>query len=154
MSVDDLRVAFFYLLLTGVVLLAVFRGRKDERQAAAICVIGTALTVHAGDALPLRFQTFDVLAFVVDVGVFLSFLAIALRSERYWPLWVTGLQLTAITIHPMMAVSPGLAGKVFGAALAFWSYPILILIAIGTWRTRLVERWRNGGDVASPEGIT
>jgi hypothetical protein len=152
--VDDLRVSLFFLLLAGVAALAIWRGRKDERQAATICVIGTALTVYAGDALPHRFQNFDGLAFIVDVGVFVSFLAIALRSERFWPLWVAGLQLTATTIHPMMAISPDLPAKVFGAALALWSYPILILIAIGTWRTKLVERWRASTDIASPDAIT
>lgn len=149
-----LRVAFFYLLLMSVVLLAMFRGRSDERLAAAICVIGTALTVHAGDALPERFKSFDGLAFLVDLGVFFGFLAIALRSERFWPLWVAGLQLTAITIHPMMIISPDLPARVFGAGLAFWSYPILILIAIGAWRTHLVERWRTAGDIASTRAIT
>jgi hypothetical protein len=149
-----LRVAFFYLLLVTVVLLAIRRGGRDERIAAATCVIGTALTVHAGDELPDRFQTFDGLAFLVDLGVFLAFLAIALKSERYWPLWVAGLQLTALTVHPMMVISPDLPGKVFGVGLAVWSYPILILIAIGAWRTQMVERWRAAGDIASGQAIT
>jgi hypothetical protein len=114
-----LRVAFFYLILAFVVVLAIWRGRQDEKLAAAICVIGTVLTVLVGDALPVRFKTFDQLAFLIDLAVFLSFLAIALRSERYWPLWVAGLQLSAMTVHPMMIISPDLPGKVFGAALAF-----------------------------------
>lgn len=149
-----LRVAFFYLLLASVVLLALWRGKRDERIAAAVCVIGTALTVHAGDELPDRFQTFDGFAFMVDLGVFLAFLAIALRSERYWPLWVAGLQLSALTVHPMMVISPDLPAKVFGVGLAFWSYPILVLIGIGAWRTRMVERWRTEGDIASGRTIT
>jgi hypothetical protein len=149
-----LRVVFFYLLLASVVILATWRGRRDERLAAAICVIGTALTVYAGDALPVRFKTFDQLAFLIDLGVFFGFLAIALRSERYWPLWVAGLQLTAITIHPMMVISPDMPAKVFGAALALWSYPILILIGIGAWRTQVVERWRTAHEIASRQAIT
>ena len=40
------------------------------------------------------------------------------------------------------------------AALAFWSYPILILIGIGAWRTPTVERWRSAHDVASLRAIT
>lgn len=149
-----LRVAFFYLLLASVVVLAIWRGQRDERLAAVTCVIGTALTVHAGDALPIRFSNFDHLAFIVDVGVFFAFLAIALRSERYWPLWVAGLQLTAISIHPMMIISPDMSAKVFGVGLAFWSYPILILIAVGSWRTQLVGRWRVADDIASRQAIT
>lgn len=149
-----LRVAFFYLLLSSVVALAMWRGRRDEKMAAATCVIGTVLTVYAGDALPVRFATFDQLAFLVDLGVLFAFLGIALRSERYWPVWVAGLQLTATTVHPMMVISPDLPGKVFGAALAVWSYPILILIAVGAWRTTLIERWRSAADIASTRSIT
>ena len=149
-----IRVSFFYLMLGSVVALAFWRGRKDERLAAAACVVGTVLTVSAGDALHVRFANFDVLAFLVDLGVFLSFLAIALRSERFWPLWVAGLQLTATTIHPLMAVAPDLSGRVFGTALAFWSYPILLLIAIGAWRTRMIERWRQEADIASVGAIS
>jgi hypothetical protein len=54
----------------------------------------------------------------------------------------------------MMMISPALPGMVFGTALAFWSYPILLLIAVGAWRTRLVEGWRTAGDIASRKAIT
>jgi hypothetical protein len=53
-----------------------------------------------------------------------------------------------------MFVSPALPGAVFGAALAFWSYPILILVAIGAWRTPIVERWRNASDIAAWQAIS
>jgi hypothetical protein len=149
-----LRVTFFYLLLLGVTLLAFWRGRTDERLAAVVCLAGTALTVVTADPRAVRFSSFGTVAFAIDLSVFLAFLAIALRSERFWPMWVAGLQLTATTVHPMMLISPVLAGKVFGAALALWSYPILLLIAVGAWRTQLVERWRRDSDVASARGIT
>lgn len=149
-----LRVAFFYTLLFGVAALTFWKGRADERLAAIICMVGTGLTVLAGDELPVRFADFDTFAFIVDLGVLLSFLWIALRSDRYWPIWVTGLQLTATTIHPMMFLSPELVGRVFGAAVALWSYPILFIIAIGTVRTHLVERWRAEADIASGRLIT
>jgi hypothetical protein len=148
------RVAFFYLLLTGLVAITLWRGKADERLAAGVCVAGTILTVAVGDELKVHSSGFHPLAFMVDLGVFLAFLAIALRSTRFWPMWVAGLQLTATIIHPMMMISPALPGMVFGTALAFWSYPILLLIAVGAWRTRLVEGWRTAGDIASRKAIT
>ncbi|GAA3996790.1 hypothetical protein [Sphingomonas humi] len=149
-----LRVTFYFTFLIGVAALAFWRGRREERLAALVCVVGTALTVVTADPRAVRFASFGTIAFVIDLGVFLAFLAIALRSERFWPLWVAGLQLTAATIHPMMLISPVLAGRVFGAALAFWSYPILLLIAIGTLRTQTVERWRAEADIASGRVIS
>jgi uncharacterized membrane protein YecN with MAPEG domain len=134
--------------------LAFWRGRREEQWAAIICVVGTGLTVVTADPRAVRFAGFDTVAFAIDLGVLIAFLAIALRSERFWPMWVAGLQLTATTVHPLTFLSPELAGRVFGTALALWSYPILILIAIGAWRTELVERWRTADDIASGQAIT
>lgn len=137
-----IRIAFFILLLVSVVALAWVRGRQDERIAALTCLLGTILTHLAGQSLATPFVTFDLAACLVDVGVLLAFLFIALRSSRYWPLWAAGLQLTATTVHLLKLINPDLLSFVFGAALAFWSYPILIVIALGAWRTDAIERWR------------
>lgn len=149
-----MRVLFFYLLLAGLVALTFWRGRTDERIAAGVCVGGTLLTVIVGNQLAVDHSYFDIAAFLVDVGVLAAFLAIALRSSRFWPLWVTGLQLTTTSIHLLMIVSPRLPGGIFGAALAVWSYPILFLIGIGAWRTPWIERWRSAPDIASRQVIT
>lgn len=137
-----MRIAFFLLLLAGVAAISWWRGRSDERSAAAICVLGAILTVVTRNPMPHRFASVDLNGLLVDVIVLLAFLAIALRSDRFWPLWVAGLQLTATSVHLLKALNPDLMRFVFGAALAFWSYPILILIAVGAWRTKTVERWR------------
>jgi hypothetical protein len=86
--------------------------------------------------------------------VLASFTFIALRSTRFWPMWVAGLQLVATSVHLLKLLSPALMGLVFGAALAFWSYPILLIIAVGAWRTHLIERWRAAHDIASQRAIT
>lgn len=148
------RVILFYLLLAGLVALTWWRGRSDERLAAIICVAGTAITVLVGNGLDIHESDFDIAAFVVDALIFLAFLTIALRSERFWPMWVAALQLTTASVHLLMIISPDLPGLIFGTALAFWSYPILLLIAIGAWRTPLVERWRAAHDIASGKAIT
>ncbi|NJC05169.1 hypothetical protein GGQ97_000962 [Sphingomonas kaistensis] len=149
-----MRVAFFYLLLFVLVAVSFWRGRTDERVAAGVCVGGTLLTVFVGNKLAIDHSYFDLAAFGVDVLVLAAFLAIALRSDRFWPLWVAGLQLTTTSVHFLMILSPRLPGGIFGAALAFWSYPILFLIGIGAWRTPWIERWRAAPDIASRQAIT
>lgn len=138
-----MRILLYYALLLLVVALAFWRGRLDEKWAACTCVVGTVLTAATSYALGDRWGDFDLFLFVVDAAVFLSFLFIALRSERFWPMWVAGLQLTATSVHLLKLINPELMRFVFGAALAFWSYPILALIAVGAWRTTLVEHWRS-----------
>jgi hypothetical protein len=137
-----MRLLLYYSLLMAVVLLAFVRGRRDEQMAALTCVVGTALTVAVSHILQDRFTRFDAAAFGIDVLVLAAFLFIALRSDRFWPLWVSGLQLVATTVHLLKILDPGLMQFVFAAALAFWSYPILLFIGVGAWRTRTIERWR------------
>jgi hypothetical protein len=44
------------------------------------------------------------------------------------------LQLTTILGHLLKAVDIGLFSRAYGAALMFWGYPILLILAMGTWR--------------------
>ena len=149
-----MRNIFFALLLVALVGLSFWRGKTDERIAACVCLSGAVLSVIVGNKLAIRTSTFDVAAFVVDAAIFIVFLAIALRSTRFWPMWVAGLQLTTVSVHLLMILAPDLPGGIFGAALAFWSYPILIVIAVGAWRTPLIERWRAANDIATRRAIT
>jgi hypothetical protein len=61
---------------------------------------------------------------------------LALRSDRFWPLWVAGLQLTSSLGQILKIVQPDLLAMVYAASLASWSYVILLIIAVGTWRGR------------------
>lgn len=93
-----MRFVIYLTLLGTVVLLCCLRGRADERAAAAACVLGSVLTVVANQ-MTLPFARFEPLPFLVDLGVLIAFLYIALTSSRFWPMWVAGLQLTATTVH-------------------------------------------------------
>ena len=69
-----------------------------------------------------------------------GFVAVALRSNRFWPLWVAGLQLTTALGHVLKAIDHDLVPRAYGAALQFWSYPILLILAVGTWRAIAASR--------------
>ena len=71
---------------------------------------------------------------LVDLAVLAGFTAVALRSRRFWPLWVAGLQLTTSIGHFLKGIDQHLLPRAYGAALQFWSYPILLILAIGTFR--------------------
>ena len=71
---------------------------------------------------------------LVDLGVLVGFVAVALRSKRFWPLWIAGLQLTTSIGHLLKGIDQELLPRAYGAALQFWSYPILLVLAAGTFR--------------------
>ncbi|MCA1653116.1 MAG: hypothetical protein LC656_02705, partial [Sphingomonadales bacterium] len=72
--------------------------------------------------------------FAVDVATFAAFTMVALSSSRFWPLWVAGLQLTASLSHLLKQVDLSLLPTAYAVATIFWSYPIVVILAIGTWR--------------------
>ncbi|HWI88439.1 MAG TPA: hypothetical protein VNS11_04275 [Sphingomicrobium sp.] len=124
----------FRILLALVVLYALIRGSRDERHVAIICLIGAAVTTLVLSPLAERFHGVELSVFAVDIAVFGGFLAVALRSDRFWPLWVAGLQLTTIMGHLMKGVDTALLPRAYAASLNFWAYPIILILAIGTWR--------------------
>ena len=124
----------FHILLVLVALYALLRGKRDERQVGLIFVIGVVATELVLPPARQRFASVETHLMLVDVGVFLGFTWVALRSERFWPLWIAGLQLTAIFGHVLKAVEVDLFSRAYAAALVFWAYPMLLILAIGTWR--------------------
>ena len=124
----------FRILLVLVALYALLRGKRDERQVGLIFVVGVVATELVLPAPELRFAGVETHLMLVDVAVFLGFGWVALRSERFWPLWIAGLQLTAIFGHVLKAVEVDLFSRAYAAALVFWAYPMLLILAIGTWR--------------------
>jgi len=124
----------FRTLLAFVALYAFMVGRRDERQVGMILVIGVIATHFAWSPVSQRFGNLELGVMIVDVVVFAGFLWVGLQSERFWPLWIAGLQLTTILGHVLKGVDSGLLSRAYGAALMFWGYPIVIILAIGTWR--------------------
>jgi len=125
----------FRILLALVALYALIRGRRDERQVCIILVVGVLATHFVISPVSHRFAGRETHVMEVDVAVLAGFVWVALRSERFWPLWIAGLQLTTVLGHLLKAMENSLISWAYGAALVFWSYPIVLILAVGTWRS-------------------
>ena len=125
---------FFWTLLLLTCGYALWRGRSDERIVAIVCILATVATRFAISPLTERYSDVEIGLLIIDLAVLAAFVAIALRSHRFWPLWVAGLQLTNSLSHIMKVVEVDLLPRAYAAAAGFWSYPILIILAVGTWR--------------------
>lgn len=113
---------------------AMIRGRTDERTVAGVCIAASVISVAVLSPMSVRYSTIEEGEMAVDLVVLAVFLLVALRSDRFWPLWITGLQLTTTLAHMLKAVDFKLLPFAYGAAERFWSYPILVIIAVGAWR--------------------
>lgn len=121
-------------LLLAVCAYAIWRGGRDERIIAATCLAGTAATMFVISPLQQRYAGVEEGLLLVDLAVLAGFITVALRSKRFWPLWVAGLQLTTSIGHLLKGIDQDLLPQAYGAALQFWSYPILLILLIGTHR--------------------
>ena len=131
---------FFWIVLLLTCGYALWRGRSDERIAAAVCLAASIATRFAISPLSVRYTGVEIGLLAIDATVLAAFIAIALHSQRFWPLWVAGLQLTSSMAHLMKVVEVDLMPKAYAAAAVFWSYPILLIIAVGAWRSHQQAR--------------
>ena len=125
---------FYWILLTLTCGYSLWKGRGDERMAATVCIIASIVSVFVLSPLARRYSGVETGELTVDLLVLTAFTYIALRSERFWPLWVAGLQLTASMAHILKSIQLELLPEAYAAATRIWSYPILLIIAIGAWR--------------------
>lgn len=134
------RYIIFWALLLLTFGYALWRGRGDEKMAAGVALLATIVTQFVIPPQTLRYSGLQFSLVAIDIAVLATFVAIALRSERFWPLWVAGLQLTNSMSHLMKGIETDLLPRAYAAAAVFWSYPILLIILIGTWRSHQQSR--------------
>jgi hypothetical protein len=135
---------FFWALLLISCGYALWRGRKYEQLSALIFIGASVVSVLARAGTQRPYLGVEAGDLIIDTLVLIALIVIALRSDRFWPLWVAGLQLTISMSHFLKAIHPGLMPLAYAAAERFWSYPTLIILFVGAWRqhrrTRLEER--------------
>lgn len=139
-----LRLIIFNGLLLGSCGYAWVRGRSDEKIVAAVCVIASFGTLAVLSSFKTLYSNVEIGVLGVDIATFVAFTFVALRSDRFWPLWISGLQLTTTVAHLLKVIDPTLVPIAYSAAARMWSYPILIILAVGTWRGQQRRRRTHG----------
>lgn len=134
----------YLIILFAVSAYAFLRGRTDERIVASVCVAASIASIIVGRPAASAYNGMEAGLLLVDLAALVGFTLVALRSERFWPLWVAGLQLTTLVAHGLKAVQLDLMPQAYAAAARFWVYPIFLIIVVGTWRShrRRIEQRR------------
>ena len=115
------------MLVCGV---AVWRGRDEERLAAAAVLADWALTVFV---YKVRSEETQWGVLVVDAGQFVVLLWIAMRSQRFWPLFTAGFGLLQLVTHLANAIDPAVTGWSYLTAELIWSYMLLFTVGYAAW---------------------
>ena len=127
------HVLIFNFVLFSVSLFAFIAGGMPERATAVVF-----LTAATASFVVLRDHAlaFDVKLVWIDIATFASLVAIAVRANRFWPLYISALQLLTVGVHGAKLYDPQLADWMWIGASSKLAYPTLILLTIGIVRHR------------------
>ena len=140
---DILQLAFASALLLCVIYGSVAGGRTGK-AGSAIFVFASLLSAAAAMLNPSWGST-SFAVFAVDGGCLLLLMALAVNSNRFWPIWAVGFQIVAVATHLATLWIPDIVPKAYQAILSFWSIPILWVMVAGTRKDRKYEDRRNRG---------
>lgn len=136
---------FFWCLAAFTIATAWLIGGSPERWTATILLIAALLTVAVRSPFPVRYAHVEIGVATVDVLLMVPLVVIALSANRWWPIYVAGLQLFTLIGHLGKAVNHNLWRGAYNVLITFPSYAILLLLLAGAIRHRRRVH-RNGAE--------
>ncbi|OAO01792.1 hypothetical protein A8B75_13620 [Sphingomonadales bacterium EhC05] len=128
-----MRIALYLSLLVAAILYALFRGGTPERIHAGILVGASISDTVVHMFTPAEYMVMDPGHAIIDSAAWVGFFAVALRANRFWPLWVVSLQTIAVVGHIAKLLDVSIAPLAYAIMQAASSYPLLIALMIGTY---------------------
>ena len=135
----------FNIVLLICVVYASLAGGKTGVSGSIIFIAATLLTIAANRVDPGWRQTAYGI-FAVDVACTIALAVVALKSNRFWPIWAFGFQICAVGTHIATILMPEIVPRAYQTLATLWSIPILWVMVAGTRQDRAYEfRIRRAG---------
>jgi hypothetical protein len=80
------------------------------------------------------FQQVEITMFSIDLTLLAGLVVIALKADRLWPMVLAAFQLDSAAIHMLKLFDADMISITYALMVAIWSYPMLLILAIGTLR--------------------
>lgn len=123
----------YYALLIMCSTYALLKGGGPERVGALV-LAAASISSFAIVAHPRNLYTVEPGLFLVDAAMLIAFAVLALRVDRFWPIWVSAFAGLGLLGHlGRWSLGPELGRRAYIISIVVWSYPILAAIAIGTF---------------------
>lgn len=126
------RSSFFLALAVGGCLYAIRCGGGPERIIGATILATVVADPILHLALSVRFVSVDPTHLIIDVARFGAFTLVALRANRFWPIWLAGLQMLALGAHLTREMELSIHPVVYAVMKAMWSYGMVALLVFAT----------------------
>jgi hypothetical protein len=130
-------VPFFVIFIVIVVVYALARGGGPARVTAIAYIIASAGSLSLGFLhMPGAFRSVPMRLFAVDLLLLIGLCIVAIRANRWWPIPVAGCQLVAVLVHATKLLDPAMIPDSYALLTTIWSWPMVALLAVGTWAHR------------------
>lgn len=117
------------LALAAACYLAFKFGGFDEKVAASAFVVATL----ASRLVQQNYAHTETGVLVVDFLLLAGLLVLALKSDRFWPMYAAAFQFVGSLVHVASMAEQGSYAWAYAVGLVFWSYPVMIALMVGTW---------------------
>ena len=127
----------FNLLLLATCGYAISMGGPPERWVGLALLLAAASTilVHM-PRVDVHFRSLETELLIIDGALLAALFAVAIRANRYWPLWTTAIHATAVAVHIAKAINPSIVWPIYATAASASSIPIQLILAWATFRHR------------------
>lgn len=117
------------IALAAACYLAFKFGGFDEKLAATAFVVATL----ASRLVQQNYAHTETGVLVVDFLLLAGLLVLALKSDRFWPMYAAAFQFVGSLVHVASMTEQGSYAWAYAVGLVFWSYPVMIALMVGTW---------------------
>ena len=123
----------FALALAGATCIAFYFGERDEKLVSVFLIVASIVSPLVADS---SFDSLQYGLLLVDTGLLLFLAAVALQSDRNWPMFATGFQLTTVFFHIARGTGAEILPAAYADSLVFWSYLVIAALVVGALTER------------------
>lgn len=127
-------VLLFALLMAGSCGYALLRGDPSAKVVATTVILGSLLSAVLIEQTSELWQGSEPGVFVIDVIMLMIFVAVMIKSDRFWPIWTTAAQLLSVLAHIGPLLRNAHIAVPFAVSEQLWSWFILAQLAYVTWQ--------------------
>ncbi|TRW17403.1 hypothetical protein [Glacieibacterium frigidum] len=117
---------------------ALWFGRDSERWTAVVLISAAVASLLAQTS---RFFQPESGILLIDLALLGYLIWLALRSDRFWPLYAAGFQIIGTLIHVARITDDSIFQTAYATGQVLWAYPVLATLAIGTWFEARRREW-------------
>lgn len=109
---------------------ALWFGRDSERWTALVLVCAAVGSLIAQTS---KFFQPESGILLIDLALLGYLIWLAMRSDRFWPMYAAGFQIIGTLIHVARITDESIFQSAYATGQILWSYPVLLTLAVGTW---------------------